>query len=31
MLMAAGIEMDARGRTDIGRERLTVVVSRFAA
>lgn len=31
MLMAAGIEGDAPGRTDIGRERPTVVVSGFAA
>jgi hypothetical protein len=31
MLMAAGIQVEAHGQTDIGRERLTVVVGRFAA
>jgi hypothetical protein len=31
MLMATGIQVDAHGRAEIGRERLTVVVRRFAA
>ena len=31
MLMAAGIQVDADGQADIGRECPTVVVGRFAA